>query len=83
MVPRGIEEQTYQSAKVVPNLRDVGVEANGSGVCVEGVAILVDLVVQDAYGAPECGIASVTVDCLLVGLVSLWEFLLCHVAAPK
>lgn len=77
------EEQTHQCAKVVPDLRDIGIQANGSGICIEGVTILVDLVVQDSDGAPECRISSIAVDSLLVGLVSLWELLLCHVAASE
>jgi hypothetical protein len=76
-------QQTYQCAKVVPDLRDVGVEPNGTGISIECVPVLVDLVVQDTDGAPECGIAAVTVDCLLVGFVRLWELLLCHVTAAK
>ena len=79
----GTREQTHQCAKVVPNLGDVGVEANGSGVRIKRVSVLVDLVVQDSDGAPECRIASVTVDCLLVGLISFGKFLLCHVTATK
>ena len=79
----GTREQTHQCAKVVPNLGDVGVEANGSGIRIKRVSVLVDLVVQDSDGAPECRIASVTVDCLLVGLVCFWELLLCHVTSAE
>ncbi len=77
-----IKEETHQCAKVVPHLGDVGVEADGPGVCIKRVSILVDLVVQDSDGTPECRITPVTVDCLLVGLISLGKLLLCHVAAP-
>ena len=79
----GTGEQTHQCAKVVPNLGDVGVEANGAGVGIKRVSILVDLVVQDSDGTPECRIAPVTVDCLLVSLVCLGKLLLRHVTATK
>ena len=55
------DASTYQSAQIVPDLRNVGVETNGSGVGIQSIAILVDLIVQDTNTAPECGIATVTV----------------------
>ena len=67
---------SYQSAKVVPNLGDVWIEANSAGVGLEGVAVLVDLVIKDAYRAPERWVASFAVDGLLVRLISLWICLL-------
>jgi hypothetical protein len=72
-----------QRTKVVPNLRNVGVEANGTRVRVKRVAVLVDLVVENTNRAPECRVATVTVDCLLVGFVGLWVLLLRHVASAK
>jgi len=35
-----------QSTQVVPNLRDKGIQANSPRVCVEGIPILVDLIVE-------------------------------------
>jgi hypothetical protein len=36
---------TYQSSQVIPNLGDVGIQPNSTGVCVERIAVLIDLVV--------------------------------------
>lgn len=36
---------SYQSTQVVPDLRDVGVQANSTRVGIERVTVLVDLVV--------------------------------------
>lgn len=73
----------YQCSQVVPHFRNVGIEADGTRVCVEGVAVLINLVVQHADGAPECGVAPVAVNGLLVGLVRLGKLLLRHVAASE
>lgn len=58
-----------EGAEVVPHFGEVRVGADGSGVGVEGVVVLVDLVVEHADGAPESWVAAVAVDGLLVGLV--------------
>lgn len=75
--------QTYQSTKVVPDLRDEGVQANRTGVRVERISVLVDLVVEDTDGTPECRVPPVTIHSLLVSLVRFGIFLLSHVASPK
>jgi hypothetical protein len=72
-----------QCAQIVPNLGDVGVQTDGTGVGIEGVTVLVDLVVEDTDRAPEGRVATVAIDCLLVGLVCLGVFLHRHVAATK
>lgn len=72
-----------QRTKVVPDLGDVRVEANGARVRVKRVAVLVDLVVKNTNRAPECRIATVTVHCLLIGFVGLGVLLLRHVAAAE
>jgi len=72
-----------QSTKIVPNLGDVWVQTNGARVSVKSIAVLVDLVVQDADRAPECWVSAVPVDSLLVGLICLWILLLRHVAAAE
>ena len=72
-----------QRAKIIPDLRNVRVEANGARVRVKRVAVLVDLVVEDTNRAPECRIATITVNGLLVRLVGLGVLLLRHVAATK
>jgi hypothetical protein len=72
-----------QCAQIVPDLGNVGVEADGTGIGIEGVTVLVDLVVEDTNRAPEGRVATVAVDCLLVGLVCLGVFLHRHVAAAK
>ena len=58
-----------EGAEVVPDLRDVRVESDGPGVCVEGVPVLGDLVVQHTDGAPEDGVAGVPVYRLLERVV--------------
>ena len=75
--------EAYQCSEIVPNFRNVRVEADGTRVRIECVTVLVDLVVQDSDGAPECWIASVTIDSLLVCLVRLGILLLRHVAASE
>ena len=75
-------KQTYQSTKIVPDFGDVGVQTYSPGVCIESVAVLVDLVIKHANRTPECRIASVAVNGLLVGFVRLGVFLLRHVAPP-
>lgn len=65
-----------QRAEIIPNLGNVRVEANSARVRVKRVAVLVDLVVEDTNRAPECRVATVTVNCLLVGLVGLGVLLL-------
>lgn len=60
-----------QSAEVIPDLGDKWVKANSPRVGVQSISVLVDLVVEHTNGAPEGGIASITVDSLLVRLVSL------------
>ena len=72
-------KQTYQGAKIVPDLGDVWVQANSPGVCIKCVAVLVDLVIKYADRTPECRIAPVSVDCLLIGFVRLGVLLLRHV----
>ena len=76
-------KQTYQSTKIVPDFGDVGVQTYSPGVCIESVAVLVDLVIEHADRTPECRIASVAVNRLLVSFVRLGVFLLRHVAPPE
>jgi hypothetical protein len=74
---------TYQCAKIIPYFRDVRVQANGSGICVKSIPVLVDLVVQHSDRAPEGRVLAVAIDCLLVGLVRLGILLLRHVTASQ
>ena len=78
-----IVARLIQSAKVVPDFRNVGVEANSTRVCVERITVLVDLVVEHTDRTPECRIAAIAVHSLLVGFVSLGILLLRHVASTK
>lgn len=76
-LPRHQEDlSTYQSSKVIPDLRDVGVQADSTRVRIEGIPVLVNLVVQDTDGAPEGWVAAVAVDSLLVCLVGFRILLL-------
>jgi hypothetical protein len=72
-----------QGTEIVPNLWDVGVEADSPRVSIESIAVLVDLVVQDTDGAPEGRVAAIPIDGLLIGLIRLGIFLLRHVAATE
>jgi hypothetical protein len=74
---------TYQGAQVIPDLGDVGIEANGSGIRIERVAVLINLVVENAYGAPEGGVTTIAIDGLLIGFVGFGILLLRHVAATE
>lgn len=72
-----------QSPEVVPDFGYVWVEANCARVRVEGVAVLVDLVVEDADRAPESRVPAVPVHGLLVGFIGLVVLSLCHVASSE
>lgn len=65
-----------QSTQVIPNFGNVGIQANCPGVRVKSVTVLVDLVIQHTYAAPEGRVPSVTVDSLLIGLVRFRVLLL-------
>lgn len=75
--------KTYQSAQVIPDLRNVRIEADGTGVGVERIAVLIDLIIQDTNRAPKSRVLSITVHGLLVGFVGLGIFLLGHVATTQ
>lgn len=72
-----------ETAQVEPDLGDIRVDSDGAGISVKRVAELVDLEVQDANGTPECRVASVAVDSLLVCFVCLVVLLPCHVSTPE
>lgn len=78
-----IVARLIQRTKIIPDLGNVGVEANGTRVCIKRVTVLIDLVIQHTNRAPECRIATITVHSLLVGFVSLRVLLLRHVASAK
>ena len=65
-----------EGAKVVPDLGDVGVQADGTRVSVECISVLIYLVVEHADRAPEGRVPAVTINGLLVGFVRLWVLLL-------
>lgn len=72
-----------QGTEIIPDLGDVGIQADGARIGVQSISILIDLVVKHANRAPKRGIPPVTVDGLLVGLISLGIFLLRHVTASQ
>jgi hypothetical protein len=72
-----------ESAKIVPNLGDEGVQTNGARVRIQRIPVLVDLVVQHTDGAPERRVSSIPIDGLLICLVGLGILLLRHVAPPQ
>lgn len=78
-----MRKQTYQSSEIIPNLGDERVQADGARVRIQGISVLINLVVQHADRAPECGIPPITVHGLLVCLVCLRVLLLRHVASAE
>ena len=72
-----------QAAQIKPHFRDVRVDANGAGVRVQCIPVLIDLEVKNADGAPERRIPTVPVHSLLVGFVRLVVFLARHVRPAK
>lgn len=68
--------KTYQSAEIVPDLRNVRVQANSPRVRVQSISVLVDLVIQDTDGAPKSGILPIAIHSLLVGFICFWILLL-------
>lgn len=74
---------SHQSPKVVPDFRDIWVQANRSGIRIESISVLIDLIIKHANGAPEGGVAAISINRLLVGFVRLGVFLLGHVASPE
>lgn len=77
------QRQTYKSPKVIPNFRDIGVQTDRTGVRIKRVTVLINLVIEDANRAPESGITSISVDCLLIGLIGLGILLLRHVTSTE
>lgn len=72
-----------QCAQVIPDLGNVGIQSDSTGVRVERVTVLVDLVIQHTDAAPESRVPSITVHGLLVRLVRLGVLLLRHVTATE
>ena len=77
------ERETHQSAQIIPDFRDPGVEADGTRVRIKRVTVLIDLIVKHANGAPERGVPAIAVHSLLVGFVCLGVLLHLHVAATQ
>lgn len=75
--------EAYESAKVIPNLRDVRIQANSSRVSVQCIPVLVDLVIEHTNRAPEGWVLSIAIDSLLVCLIRFGILLLRHVASAK
>ena len=79
MVVAGLVE----GAEIEPDLGYVGINADGAGVGIECVAVLVYLEVEDTDRTPEGGIATIAVYGLLVGFVGLVVFLASHIGATE
>lgn len=77
------QRQTYKGPKIIPNFGDIGVQTDRSGVCIKRITVLIDLIIKHANRAPERRIASIPVDCLLIGLVGLGILLLRHVTSTQ
>jgi hypothetical protein len=72
-----------QSAQVIPNFRNVRVQANCTRVGIQSIAVLVDLVVKNTNRAPEGRVAAIAIDRLLVSFVRLGVFRHGHVATTE
>lgn len=72
-----------ESAQVIPYFQNIRIETDGSGIRVERVAVLRNLVVEDTNRAPERGVARVAIDGLLERFVRRVEIRANHVDAPK
>jgi hypothetical protein len=70
-------------AKIEPDFGDIRVDPNGARVSVQGIAELIDVVIEDANAAPERRVAPVAIHCLLVGFVGLLVFLAGHVSTTQ
>lgn len=38
---------SYQCAEVIPDFRNVGIEADGARISIERISVLVDLIIED------------------------------------
>lgn len=72
-----------KSAQIIPNLADVRVQSDCSGVSIERITVLVDLVVEHSNRTPEGWVSTVSVDSLLVCFVCFGILLLRHVATTE
>ena len=75
--------KSHQSPEIVPDFGDIRVQANCSGIRIEGIPVLVDLIVKHTNGAPEGGITAIPINRLLVSFVRFRVFLLRHVASSE
>ena len=72
-----------ERAEVKPYFGYVRVDANGTRIGVESIAVLVDLEVKDADRTPESRVAAVAVHCLLISFIRLVVLLASHVSTTK
>lgn len=72
-----------EAPKIKPDLGDVWVDPDSARICVQSIAELIDLEVQHSNGAPKGGIASVTIDGLLIRFIGLVVLLPRHVGTTE
>jgi len=72
-----------QAAEIKPHLGNVWVDSDGTRICVQGVAELINLEIEHSDGAPECGVASIAIDSLLICFVCLVILLARHVGTTE
>jgi hypothetical protein len=72
-----------KAAQVKPDLRNIRVDADGTGVCIKSVTKLVDLEVKNPNRTPKGGVTAIAVNRLLVGLVRLVVLLASHVRTAE
>lgn len=72
-----------ETAQVEPYFGDVRVDSDGTGISIECITELIDLEVEYSDGAPECGVASVAINGLLICLVCLVILLPSHVSTTE
>jgi hypothetical protein len=72
-----------EAAQIEPHFGDIGVDADGTRISVQGIAELVDLEVENADRAPEGWVATVSVNGLLIRLIGFTIFLAGHISAAQ
>jgi hypothetical protein len=82
-IPYLVVAALIEATEIKPDLGDVRVDTDSPRVSVQGIAILINLEIQDANGTPERWVATVSVDSLLICLVRFVVFLACHVCTSQ
>lgn len=72
-----------KGTKIEPNLRNVRVEPDCAGICIQGVFELANLEVENANGDPKGRITTIAIDGLLISLIRFVVFLGSHICTSE